>query len=173
MITSSCQIHFNQNMKTLYNYINEGILAGQDETMKQGDEMAAIIKRAETQLDELYSVCDNGGVSFFEIEKGVTWKYSSLQGNDLAIAVGHQLKNCFKDTDLKLRVRKRKYEKTWDIRLVKEFPTQGHPVGNDVADMKVSFDDAKTFKQLCKKILKPAFKDLDSFKKAFTINEKS
>jgi hypothetical protein len=38
--------------------------------------------------------------------------------------------------------------------------------------MEVPFDTAKTFKQLCKKVLKPAFKDLDSFKKAFTIYEK-
>ena len=160
-------------MKDLKIILKESLLGNIEDTMAQSDEVAKIFKRANTQLDELAAVCDNGGISFFEIEKGVTWKYSGLEGNELAIVVGHKLQNCLKDTDLKLRVRKRKYEQIWEVRLVKEFPTQGRPVGNDVAYMAVSFNDAKTFKQLCKKVLKPIFKDLDSFKKAFTINEKS
>ena len=171
MITSSCQIHFNQNMKTLYN-IYEGLLKGQEEIMKQGDEMAAIIKRAETQLDELYSVCDNGGVSFTEFEKGVFWKYTQLEGCDLCLACNHNIpKQVVKDVDLKLYVVKRKYEKYWKVYFIKEYIYK--QFGNEFALMEVPFDTAKTFKQLMKKVLKPAFKDLDSFKKAFTIYEKA
>lgn len=173
MITSLCQIHFNQNMKTLYN-IYEGLLKGQDETMKQGDEMAAIIKHAETQLDELYSVCDNGGVSFTEFEKGVFWKYTQLEGCDLCLACNHNIpKQVVNDVDLKLYVVKRKYEKYWKVYFIKELKHITRPFGNQFALMEVPFDTAKTFKQLMKKVLKPAFKDLDSFKKAFTIYEKS
>lgn len=158
-------------MKTLYNYINEGLLAGQDTTMKQGDEMTAIIKRAETQLDELYSVCDNGGVSFFEIEKGVIWKYR-LDTCDLAIACDSAPKFP-DDVKLTLTVHKRKYEKYWEIYFVNVFKTSGYRSKDPwFARMDVDSDTVKTFKQLCKKVLKPAFKDIDSFKKAFTIYEK-
>lgn len=161
-------------MKTLYNYINEGILAGQDATLQKGDEMAAVIKRAETQLDELYSVCDNGGVSFTEFEKGVFWKYTQLEGCDLCLACNHNIpKQVVKDVDLKLYVVKRKYEKYWKVYFIKELQHIHSQFGNQFALMEVPFDTAKTFKQLMKKVLKPAFKDLDSFKKAFTIYEKS
>ena len=160
------------NMKTLYNYINEGLLAGQDETIQTGDKYASVIKKAETQLDELYSVCDNGGVSFFEFEKGVFWKYSKLEGCDLCLACNHNIpKQVVKDVDLKLYVVKRKYEKYWKVYFIKEYIYK--QFGNEFALMEVPFDTAKTFKQLMKKVLKPAFKDLDSFKKAFTIYEKS
>ena len=162
------------NMKTLYNYINEGLLAGQDETIQTGDKYASVIKKAETQLDELYSVCDNGGVSFFEFEKGVFWKYTKLEGCDLCLACNHNIpKQVIGDIDLKLYVVKRKFEKYWKVYFIKELQHIGRPFGNEFALMKVPFDTAKTFKQLMKKVLKPAFKDLDSFKKAFTIYEKS
>lgn len=160
-------------MKTLKNIL-EGILQGQDETLQTGDKYASIIKKAETQLDELYSVCDNGGVSFFEFEKGVFWKYTKLEGCDLCLACNHNIpKQVIDDLDLKLYVVKRKYEKYWKVYFIKELQDIHRPFGNEFALMKVSFDDAKTFKQLMKKVLKPAFKDLDSFKKAFTIYEKS
>lgn len=154
--------------------ILEGLLAGQDNTMQTGDKYASIIKKAETQLDELYSVCDNGGVSFFEFEKGVFWKYTKLEGCDLCLVCNHNIpKQVIGDLDLKLYVVKRKYEKYWKVYFLKELQDIHRPFGNEFALMKVSFDDAKTFKQLMKKVLKPAFKDLDSFKKAFTIYEKS
>lgn len=159
------------NMKTLYN-IYEGLLAGQDATMKHGDEMAAIIKRAETQLDELYSVCDNGGVSFTEFEKGLFWKYTKLEGCDLALACGNTPK--FPD-DLKLAITitKHKYEKYWGVFFIYEFKATSYRSKDPwFAELNVEFDEAKTFKQLMKKVLKPAFKDLDSFKKAFTLYEK-
>jgi hypothetical protein len=160
-------------MKTLYNYINEGILAGQDATLQKGDEMAVIIKHAETQLDELYSVCDNGGVSFTEFEKGVFWKYTKLEGCDLAIACDRTPK-FHNDVKLALTISKRKFEKCWKIYFINEFKATGYRCKDPwFAELIVEFDTAKTFKQLCKKVLKPAFKDLDSFKKAFTIYEKS
>lgn len=159
------------NMKTLYN-IYEGLLAGQDATIKHGDEMAAIIKRAETQLDELYSVCDNGGVSFTEFEKGFTWKYTKLEGCDLAIACDSAPKFP-NDVKLVLTINKRKFEKCWNIYFINEFKATGYRSKDPwFAELKVDFDTAKTFKQLMKKVLKPAFKDLDSFKKAFTLYEK-
>lgn len=159
-------------MKTLYNYITEGLLAGQDSTMQAGDKYASSIKKAETQLDELYSVCDNGGVSFVEFEKGVTWKYTKLDSCDLAIACDNTPKFP-DDVKLILTVHKRKFEKYWEIYFINEFKTTGYRSKDPwFARMNIDFDTVKTFKQLCKKVLKPAFKDLDSFKKAFTLYEK-
>ena len=154
--------------------ILEGLLVGQDETIQTGDKYASVIKKAETQLDELYSVCDNGGVLFFEFEKGVFWKYTKLEGCDLCLACNHNIpKQVIDDLDLKLYVVKRKFEKYWKVFFIKELQHIHRPFGNEFASMEVPFDTAKTFKQLMKKVLKPAFKDLDSFKKAFTIYEKS
>lgn len=89
VITSSCQIHFNQNMKTLYN-IYEGLLKGQEKTMKQGDQFADLVNCANKELNII--VKNMLSSSSWKKIKRPLYDYSG----DHAVSLGNMIRYAFK-----------------------------------------------------------------------------
>lgn len=146
-------------MKTLYD-IYEGLLAGQDTTLANGDDYAKIIRKAETALDELNAVCDNDGISFEKISDS-TWRYYIVTP-ELFYAVNKQPKD---KGNINVEIR-RISQRDWTIKFEEIINGQR---GQTLASANIKLTSATlSFKTLMKKLTKDkVFTSFESFKKVF------